>query len=223
MFVYSLDGLEIDGDLPPDQEIEENELTARSGVYQTLARLVSLPDSDAHQAAVAGEWPARLREAGELLAFEVDFGVAALPGSVSEEDFQAEYIRLFDVGEGNGVPAPILGGAYQEGDRRKQLEEVVRFYEYFGLKTSAEDIRPPDHLATEFEFMCYLTFKEAASASPRLQKSFRRAQVDFLERQLAWLPEFARRTKEASRIPFYTWAAETAVRFLNADAQYVKQ
>ena len=115
MFVYSLDGLKIDGDLAKDVEIEDNEITARSGVYQTLGKLFLAPDADAHQLAVDGKWPGKLREAAELLAYDFDFGEASLDGSVSAEDFQAEYIRLFDVGSGEGEPATSVGGGHGGG------------------------------------------------------------------------------------------------------------
>ena len=224
MFVYSLDGLEINTDLAADVEIEDNEITARSGVYQTLSRLFKVPAEELWQIAVDGKWPEKLREAAELLAYDFDFGVAALSSSVSAEDYQAEYIRLFETGSGDGgPPAPILGGVYGGGDRRKQMEEVARFFEYFGLKTSPDDPRPPDHLATELEFMQYLAFKEAAAASPRLGGSFHRAQEDFLERQLvSWLAEFANRIEAADTLPIFVWASRTASDFVKADLQIVK-
>jgi DMSO reductase family type II enzyme chaperone len=223
MFVYSLDGLEIDSDLAADVEIEDNEITARSGVYQTLSRLFKVPDEDLWQVAVDGKWPEKLREAAELLAYDFDFGVAALSSSVSVEDYQAEYIKLFETGTGEGPIAPILGGAYVGGDRRKQMEEVARFFEYFGLKTSPDDPRPPDHLATELEFMQYLAFKEAAAASPRLGGSFHRAQEDFLERQLVgWLEDFANRIEAADTLPIFVWASRIAAEFTKADLQHIK-
>lgn len=223
MFVYSLDGLKIDGDLANDVEIEDNETTARSGVYQTLSKMFVAPDAEAHQLAIEGKWPEKLREAAELLAYDFDFGEVSLDQDVSAEDFQAEYIRLFEVGSGEGPPAPIVGGAYGGADRRKQMEEVARFFEYFGLTTTPDDPRPPDHLATECEFMQYLAFKEAAAASPRLGSSFRRAQDDFLERQFSgWLQEFAKKVESTSSQPFWTWAARTAARFAEADMQHLR-
>jgi len=224
MFVYSLDGLKIDGDLPPDQEIEDNEITARSGVYQVFGQLFKVPDKDSHSIAIEGKWPEKFRNAAELLAFDFDFGVSALSSSVSTEDYQAEYLRLFEIGDGTDGPrVPIVSGAYGSGERTKQLEEVVRFFEYFGLKTSADEPRTPDHLATEMEFMQYLSFKEAASASPRLSGSFRRAQEDFLDRQLnTWLPQFAQQVEEQNTLPIWVWASQTVAQFVKADAEYLK-
>jgi DMSO reductase family type II enzyme chaperone len=224
MFVYSLDGLEIDGDIPPDQEIEENEITARAAVYQVFAGIFSVPGETSHKDAVEGKWPEKLREASELLAFDFDFGVAALAPSVSQQDFEAEYLRLFEVGSGtDGPAAPICGGFYDDGDRRKRMEEVVRFFEYFGLKASTSETRPPDHLATELEFMQYLAFKEAASPSPRLSASYHRAQEDFLDRQMAnWLPALAKRVEESNGLPVWVWATQTASNFVTADLAYVR-
>lgn len=221
MFVYSLAGLQVDGAQLPEIELPDNEITARTGVYQVLARMVSVPDRDAYEAAAAGAWGARLTDAGKLLGFPFAFGNAVIEPGVTLEDFQAEFLRVFEIGNGNGPAATLYGGFYA-GDRLQRLEEVVRFYEYFGLATSAEDPRPADHLATELEFMKYLTYKEAVSASARLQGSYRRAQQDFLNRQLTtWLPKLSEKTRATGTWPFWEWVASTADRFVAADATYV--
>lgn len=223
MFVYSLAGLKIDGEAASDVEIEENETTSRSAVYQQFGRLVGNPDADVHALALSGEWPRELAKAGELLPFPFEFGPAPMLDGTTREAMEAEYLRLFEVGDGAGPPAPLFGGVYGGGDRMKRMEEVVRFYEYFGLRTSAEDPRPADHLATELDFLQYLTFKEAASSSPRLQTSFRRAQQDFLDRQLCpWLPELDTRVEQACGWPFYRWVTTTLSSFVATDLSYVK-
>jgi DMSO reductase family type II enzyme chaperone len=224
MFVYSLAGLSLDADAAADVEIEDNETTARSGVYQVLGRLLSLPDAESHATAQAGGCPEALVNAAELLAYDFDFGSCTLAADVTAEDHQAEYLRLFEVGSGDqGPPASLLGGVYSSADRMRSLEEVVRFYEYFGLRTSPEDPRPADHLSTELEFLQYLTFKEAASSSPRLQASFSRAQQDFLDRQLTtWLPQLVEKVEAQDPSPFWLWAVQTASNFAAADAEYVQ-
>ncbi len=223
MFVYSLAGLKVDNEeLEEAVELPDNETTARTGVYQLLAHLATAPDEDVYETALSGEWPGKLKDAGGLLPYEVDFGAVTLDRAVSRKDLEAEYLRLFEVGSGEGPAAPVFGGLYGGGDRMKKLEEVVRFYEYFGLRTSPEDPRPADHLSTELEFMKYLTFKEAVTSSPRLLASYRRAQQDFLDRQLMpWLPELCTKVGKAEASPLYTWMVTTVSSFVETDKEYV--
>lgn len=221
MFVYSLAGLQVDGGQMPDIELPDNETTARTGVYQLLARLVSYPDSETYETAVSGESGRHLAEAGRLLPFSQSFDSPAIDGATSLADFRAEYLRLFEVGNGSSPPAPIYGGMY-DAQRMQRLEEVVRFYEYFGLSTSAEDPRPADHLATELEFLKYLTYKEAVSSSARLQVSYRRAQHDFLDRQItSWVPRLEDRARAADAGPYWTWVTSIVNSFVEADSKYV--
>jgi TorA maturation chaperone TorD len=71
--------------------------------------------------------------------------------------------------------------------------------------------------------MKYLTFKEAVTQSPRLQASFRRAQHDFLDRQLTpWLPQLVERTESAKPLAFWKWAVTTVSTFASADAAYLQ-
>jgi DMSO reductase family type II enzyme chaperone len=219
MFVYSLAGLKIQGETLEEIELEDNETTARTGVYQLLARLMAAP-REAYEDALAGAWGDRLAEAGKLLAYGISFGAGSLDSSVSAETFEAEFARLFEATHGAGPGAPIYGGAYS-ADRLGGLGDVVRCYEYFGLSTSTEDSRPADHLSTELEFMKYLTYKEAVSSSPRLRASYRRAQHDFLGRQLNWLPALQARTRGSGALPFWAWAVDATASFVAADAAYV--
>ncbi len=221
MFVYSLAGLKMDGEALPDQELEDNETTARTGVYQLLARLVGSPDDETHAWASTGEWPAQLTDAAKLLPYAFDFGQQPPLDEPSREAFEAEYLAAFEVGPGTGGPPVSLVSEHYNGGPSNNREEVLRFYEYFGLSTSAEDPRPGDHLATELEFMKFLTFKEAVSSSPRLRASFQRAQHDFLERQLApWMTRLKDKVAAADTWPFWQWAAATTASFVLADAEY---
>lgn len=225
MFVYSLAGLKVDGEAPAEVEIADSPISARLAVYQELSRLFAGGDRDSYETAVAGKWPERLAHDAALLPYPFDYGESSVEASVSEQDFEAEYLRLFEVGPGvGGPPAPLFGGVHGGGDRMKKLEDVVRFYEYFGLHASAEDPRPPDHLSTELEFMKFLAYKEAVSASPRLQASFRRAQLDFAERELVrWLPTLAESVDASNPQPFWKWAVDTASAFVTADVAHMRQ
>lgn len=213
MFIYSLSGLELSDSGPGGAvEVEDNETTARTAVYQTFGRLF-LPPDDAHwDIASAGGWAKEIAEAGRLLSFAYDAGEQPVPdGDLAAHG--AEYERLF---------ATALEAAPWFDDTDRARDEVVRFYEYFGLATSAE-ARPIDHLVTECDFMQYTTYKEAVATSDRLRTSYRRAQLDFLDRHLTqWLPKMAAHAEEAGGSAFYRWAAGAAVRFAEADHGYVR-
>lgn len=221
MFGYSLVGLEVEPGAEEVKEVEESETTARSAFYQILARQFNAPDTEAASLIKKGEPQTKLAEAATALPYDLAVAKEAPSASdLSAEEISAEFVRVFDVGV-DGPPCPLFGGAYN-ADRMGVMEETKRFYDYFGLKLSSEYFLPPDHLATELDFMQYLTFKEAASASPRLARSYASAQRDFLERQLlSWLPEAVARLEEAKPHPYFRWLLELALRAAEADHAYV--
>ncbi len=214
MFAYSLTGLEIDKDAVGGvTEVEENEITARSAVYQVLGRLFTAPDTEHYEMACDGQWIKELTEAASLLDFEWDIGEFSVPAEADKATHVADYDRLF-VG-GSGEVKPIWGGARSE-DRDQTLTELSRSYDYYGLGGGDAEV-PLDHLTSELDFMQFLTFKEAAATSPRLGRSFRRAQVDFLAKQLHWVPALAAEARGDNPPVFWAWALDRLESFLTAD------
>lgn len=216
MFAYSLSGLRVDPAAAGDVlEVEESELTARSAVYQVLGQLFSPPDAEHHAKALDGRWAKELAVAAELLVFPWPIGECPDPGE--ETAHIAEYDRLL-LADAGGLPR-VWGGAHGT-DREQLLVELQRSYEYYGLGAGDPSV-PPDHLAAELDFLQFLTFKEAAASSPRLGKSFRRAQLDFTSRQLgSWLPELAAQVSAAGPNAFWAWAMERLTSFVDADAAW---
>ena len=212
MFIYSLSGLQLtESGAPEAVEIEDNETTARTAVYQTLGRIFLPPDDEHWELARDGRWAKELASAGTLLAFPFDPGEQPVPAG-ERAALDTEYGRLFS--------EAVQAGAWFD-DASQTHDEVVRFYEYFGLKTG-EGARPVDHLVTECDFMQYLTYKEAAARSDRLRGSYRRAQLDFVGRHLAvWLPRLQAHVASSGPAPFYAWATDTLVGFVAADQEYV--
>ena len=221
MFAYSLTGLEISDDAAGGvHEVEESEITARSAVYQVLGQLFAVPDGDFAEKTTSGQWVKDFTEAVELLAFDWEIGEAPADADLTEDALREQYERLF-LPEHDGVRR-IWGGAYV-ADRDQNLVELRRAYEYYGLGTGNDDV-PFDHLTAEVDFMQFLAFKEAAASSPRLGKSFRRAQVDFLDRQLGdWVPQFAAAVRGADPTPFYAWAIDRLETFVAADAKWLAE
>jgi DMSO reductase family type II enzyme chaperone len=105
----------------------------------------------------------------------------------------------------------------------KLMEDLVRFYEHFGLQTVAGD--HPDHLCAELEFVHYLAFKEAAAYTHEGEPGDpRRGQRDFLDRHLCqWLPRVSTRLASlGSAGEFYPWLASAASEFTARDLAYLK-
>lgn len=220
MFVYSLSGLELkDAADSGPIEIEENETTARSAMYQVIGRLFTTPDEDHFEMARSGQWDKEVATASELLPFAFAPGDAPLGSDVTAEAYIDEFARTVDTDRG-GTSA-LCAGAWVD-DAAANEEEVVRFYEYFGLQAAGAQ-RPVDHLVTQCDFLQYSTFKEASAPSPRLGKSYRRAQLDFHDRQFTlWVPALCEHL-QASTTGFWAWATAALASFTTSDKAYVAE
>ena len=127
-------------------------------------------------AAAAAALPYRLPE----------FAVPELP----VQELRLRYTNLFEASDRSGAIS-LHESDFVPTPRAKVWEDLVRFYEHFGLRYDGEVIHLwPDHLAIELECLQYLTFLEAGIAgdiTPLL-----RAERDFIDRHLLpWLPDLA--------------------------------
>ena len=192
---------------------------ARSTCYRWLARAFSFPDQDLRAAVVSGELEASWREAEHSLPFELP----EAPGAEADADGLEEgYVSVFEVGPGKPYCA-LYEGSHRSG-RMKLMQDVVRFYEHFGLRAAPQD--QPDHLCAELDFMHYLSFKEAAAlAHGDSAEDLRRAQRDFLNRHLCqWLPRLLARLETSDRAPdFYRRQAVRAVELCRGDLAWLKE
>jgi putative dimethyl sulfoxide reductase chaperone len=223
MFGFSLAGLDIKETGVEDlEEPEGGPDVARSKCYALLASGYNVPDEEGFGEISGGGLAEALGEQREELPYEFDFALQPVPGDWSHDDFQAEFLRLFEVGAG-GPPCPLYGGLWS-ADRMKAMEEVVRFYNYFGLKLSDERRIPPDHLATELEFLHYLTFRQAASKLDQMAAPYRRAQLDFIARQPGgWVPKLKERLDGLETVAFFTGLVDATARFLEADHRHLTE
>ena len=213
MFVYSLSGLALASDTPgATVEVEENETTARSAVYQALGRIFAVPDIDHFERARDGRWAKELEAAAGGLPYVFDVPHAALPAEVDEESYRRSFVAALD--------GKMLGAAYG-GDRERALDEICRAYEYFGL-TASDGGLPPDHLVSECDYLQYLTFREAAASSDRLRRSYRRAQLEFLDRHLGWTAGLAAERDAPVGDSFVGWSVGILTSFVSADTAYVR-
>jgi DMSO reductase family type II enzyme chaperone len=78
----------------------------------------------------------------------------------------------------------LYEGNYGTRERTALFEELVRWYDLFGLRRE-EEAELPDHISVQLEFMHFLTFLEGKHGrEPETKQSLRKAQNDFLERHL---------------------------------------
>jgi DMSO reductase family type II enzyme chaperone len=197
---------------------------ARSETYGLLADALEFPSRDFHQAVQCGAFSAQVSAFVAALPYDVaaavDFGALSEAGDYV--DFQSEYIRLFDVG-GVRPPCPLYGGEWG-GARKHSMEEVMRFFRFFGLKVDAGTHELPDHITVELEFMKVLAHMAGlASARGMDPLPFQRAQRDFLSRQPArWWPMLQRKLAAQEPLPFYAGLASLAGAVFAADLKHLQ-
>lgn len=195
---------------------------ARSEVYELLARSFAYPDSAFHDDLRKGRWRETVERALPRLPYDFSSpGGASGEFAVSCEDLQTEYVRLFEVGAAGVAPCSLFAG-HHERDRMRVMEELIRFYDFFGLRLGEGQL--PDHVTVELEFMHYLASMEARSlAEQDDHDSYRRAQSDFLGRHLArWLPLLREKLQRQGPLPFFAELVALTEEFVRADRDYLK-
>lgn len=196
---------------------------SRSRLYLHLSHSFAFPQPPLHADVIEGRWP---NDLGDLLAALPYRLKPNAPGAwrvpADYDTFQSGYIRLFEVGPRGGAPCPLYGGHYAR-DRLRTMEELVRFYNFFGLRLVPGLM--PDHVTVELEFMHFLTFQEdeARNAGGDVESCLR-AQRDFLQRQLAnWWPSLSLALKRESALPFYRSLVSFTGRLLESDSAFVQK
>lgn len=202
--------------------IEEIKSGNRSQVYALLARAFRFPSLENFQAIQGGDFASAAQESLANLPYNgLKSGELGRQISLSYEAFQSSYIGLFEVGGELGAPCPLYEGEYG-GGRMKVMEEVLRFYHYFGLKLSEEKRDRPDHLASELEFMHLLTFKETEGFLQGADRNaYRQAQRDFLRFHLTEFVAAVASKVGGRAAPFYSDLAQLAHSFCAKELAYL--
>lgn len=181
----------------------DGETAARSTLYQLFSHLFSYPTAE-----LLEEWFGKA---------EATFtGLGPLPDM---DIMAARYTALFDNCTGR-ARIPLRESPYLRTEARAIWEDLVRFYEHFGLEFSVDETRLwPDHLTVQLDMMHYLTFLQAAGGpEPVLQH----AQRDFLERHLLnWIDNFHQALLAAEDSAPYGDLAGRLVEFLREDFAYL--
>ncbi|HSD09359.1 MAG TPA: molecular chaperone TorD family protein [Candidatus Binatia bacterium] len=196
----------------------------RSRLYVLLADGFRFPSPEFHGLVQGGAYRNGLRAIAACLPYPLPLADESLATSSEYVDLQAEYIRLFDVGPKGRPPCTLYEGEYWSGARMQVMEELVRFYDHFGLSLSTEERELPDHLSVELEFLHYLTFKESAALERGLDPaSYRRAASDFLARHPSrLLPRLRAKIDEQPAEPLFPALVTLADDFVRADLAYLR-
>jgi DMSO reductase family type II enzyme chaperone len=133
----------------------------------------------------------------------------------------SDYTDAFDPAV-NEKACSLRERTHTEEDQSSLFEDLMRFYEFFGLKR-AEHAEMPDHLSVQLEFMHFLTHLEGKVADqPDELASIRRAQHDFLGRHLVRLVK-AVHDGLNSQNQRCIELVDTAADFVNAEFARAKQ
>lgn len=210
--------------IDPSHSPEAIDSANRSRLYAVLADTFRFPTPEFHDLVRGSAYRDWLRTLAASLPYPLAIADDALAAPSGYVDLQAEYIRLFDVGPKGRPPCTLYEGEYRGGARMQVMEELVRFYDHFGLTLSAEQRELPDHLTVELEFLHYLTFKETAALERGLDPdAYRRAEIDFLARHPSrWLPRVRAKVVEERAEPPFAALVCAAVDFVRADLAYLQ-
>jgi DMSO reductase family type II enzyme chaperone len=210
--------------LAPPIEIDDP-TAARFAMYRLLADALEFPSREFFEEVRCGAFLEGARAVVGGLPYGLD--AEAVLGSLLADgeyvDFQAEYIRLFDVGAVR-PPCPLYGGEWGM-PRRRSMEDALRFYRFFGLKMSEGAHELPDHVTVELEFMQVMAHTEGeARARDGDPAPLLRAERDFLARHLGrWWPLLRRRLATQQPPPFYEAITALAATFFAADHAYLSR
>lgn len=193
-------------------------------VYLFLGLCFSYPQKEFYDVMKGAGGVKELGALIEGLPFKVNFKGNPSP-SLHHEDFENEYVNTLDMAGSR----PLYESAYtayrDDMCSRDIYEDILRFYDHFGIKLREKERDYPDHLVAELEFMAFLVQKEAdAEKCGKDPNPYRLAQRDFLERHLnKWVYKLNERIQKRLKEPFYKGASAFMVEFLRDHYSYLKK
>lgn len=193
-----------------DSACLEQAARRRSETWGLLAAALEYPDEGLATLIRAGAVMHRARELFGALAPGLDASIAwtALADVPPADALAIEYSRLFDAIGPGGPACPLNSGALLgEDGRLKLLEELVRFYNHFGLTTEgAPGNEFPDHVLAQLYFLHFLSECEAEclAAGNEGADDYRRARTDFQRRHPArWSVDMLEKLERHAAHPYY--------------------
>lgn len=209
---------------------------SRSSIYKVLAKAFDYPDADVFATLMSGELTDNLHyllEAcnfnGAIQSFEpalqlIDQGLNEMDESALEQvDLEVEYNRLFVAIKSEILCPPCETEVMRMNPMQKlnSLADLMGFYRAWGLALSDSRHELPDHICTEFEFLHFLTHKEAAAAQ-RGEKDHvdltRTSQQKFFnDHLLNWIGGFCQLVTEQTAFTLYKGLAQFTHAYVRCD------
>lgn len=178
--------------------------TAKGNLFFLLSKVFTLPQlmdkAIAEQLhTIIPDLPQEIQSDAQRLAIEWELALDNC------NTLTMAYTRLF-LGPFE-VKAPPYASFYLEPDQRpmgKITQSVVDAYEKAGLKPGKEPREIPDHIALEWEFMYYLSYRYLTTNSAQWLQQQKHFYTTHLSR---WMPQFANAITQADEHAFYNCAA----------------
>lgn len=218
---------------------------ARAVALELLAFSLRYPDDELVESLMSGEWQAACDDLEKVGYLELSQGFANVDllrdaDGLEVEDsetflhvLRAESTRLF-IGAPNPVVSPFEGIWRAADDGVEGLVfanphtmDVARFMRSCGIGQSEGVNVPLDHVATELEFMQYLSMLEAGMIQPYegavdaddLPGGSAPAAYDrfFEEHAQVWMDRFAAKVAEESRVPYYRAVAQLLASYMSCN------
>lgn len=205
-------------------EAEDGRLLARSQLYRALALLFRHPGKEHLDLLIRKgyrDWPKLARMIEARSESQVSEKIKALTKELertSLAEWLTEHQRLFGhTAHGAAPPYELEYGEEHSHREPQELGDIAAFYQAFGLKLGSNVHERVDHVAVEFDFLHFLTFKEALALEETEEKVqiCHQARRHFLRDHLGrWLPVFTLRISRASESPLFRALADFSFEFV---------
>lgn len=186
-------------------------------MYKNLSEMLSYPSESLLQSCRTGDRDRKISELLQAFPYELSWRVDTCSGDEVVSKLPSEYMRVFELPI-DGQPCALYGGVYT-GNRREVMEELLRYYRFFGLSVDkARDGDLPDSIPTLLEFLQFLTGKEASAGDADEVVSIRLVQKDLLERHLTkWVPAIKSQIEQRKAPAFYRSTVDLLNEFTSAE------
>jgi TorA maturation chaperone TorD len=190
-------------------QAQNEALASRANIYLILARCFRPPETGLEEDLDLLEQMLRRLYAPCLTQAEA---LRKTYQTTDREALRVSHAKLF-VGPYD-LLAPPYGSVYLDSERRVMGDstmEAATIYERAGLSLDPTNHEPPDHFATELEFMYYLGFQQATGRGDGLEELERRFLLNHLGR---WMEPFTDRILASGLGGFYATLAELTAKFI---------